>query len=192
MVSFKAWKHRLYIALLLGAASLHTAIAAPILSMTAVPDSAVIGSTLGLDVSIAGITDLYIYQFTLSFDPTLLQEIGGTEGGFLETGGSTYFDTGASDNAAGSVGLVFDTLLSAVPGVNGSGLLAHFDFSVIKAGSNVFRLSDVLFLDSTSADLAPQASNLAVQTGSVPEPSAYYLFGIGLAGLVVLRRRKNR
>lgn len=156
--------------------------------MTAVPDSAVIGSTLGLDVSIVGVADLYIYQFTLLFDPTLLQVSGGTEGAFLRTGGSTYFDPGTNDNAAGAISYVFDTLIGAVPGVSGSGMLAHFDFSVIGAGSTVFSLSDMVFLDSSYADLAPQTISVPFQT--VPVPSAYWLFGIGVAGLTVLRRRK--
>ena len=190
MVSLNAWKHRLYIALLLGAASLHAAVAAPVLSATATPVPAILGATVGLDVSITDITDLYGYQFTLLFDPALLQASVGTEGVFLATGGSTYFGAGTNDNVAGSISGVFDTLIGSVPGVSGSGVLAHFDFSVIGVGRNLFSFSDVQFLNSAFADLAPQAASVALQTVSVPEPSVYYLLGIGLAGLTVLRRRK--
>lgn len=188
MISWKALKHRLCIALLLGAVSMQAAVAAPVLSLTTTPAVGTVGSTLGVDVWIAGVTDLYGYQFTLLFDPTLFQGAAGSEGPFLATGGTTDFGGGSVDNSAGSVSFVVATLIGPVPGVSGSGNLAHFDFSVIGPGSSMLRFTDVLFIDPNFNDLGVQAVDLAVET--VPEPSAYLLLGIGLAGLTVARRRR--
>lgn len=188
MTSWKSWKHRICAALLLGAVSMHAAIAAPVLSATASATPAIVNSTLGVDVSIANVSDLYGYQFTLLFDPALLQATGAaTEGPFLATGGSTFFDGGTVDNALDSISFVFDTMTGPVPGVNGSGALAHFSFNVMGSGTSDLSFADVLFIDTSFNDLGVQARNLAVT--AVPEPSAYLLLAIGLAGLTAARRR---
>jgi hypothetical protein len=74
--------------------------------------------------------------------------------------------------------------------VRGSGELAHYSFNVIAPGSSAFLLSDVLFLNTANAEIAVTNASLA-GVNAVPEPSAYLLFGIGLAGLAVLRRRQR-
>lgn len=190
MVSWNNWKNRLCIALLLGAVSIQAAVAGPVLSMTATPNPAIVGSTVDVDVSIADIVGLYAYQFTLSFNPALLQAIGNSEGAFLGTGGGTYYDGGTVDNALGTISFAFNTLTGAVPGVSGSGNLAHYSFNVIDAGASVLSFSDVYFIDHDFNDLAPQANSLTVTASAVPEPAAYLLLGIGLVGLMAARRRK--
>jgi hypothetical protein len=193
MISWNAWKQRLCIALLLGAASMQAAIAGPVLSMTATPNPATLGSTISVDVKLDDIADLYAHQFSLSFNAALFQATGGAEGSFLQSGGATTFDAGVIDNAGGSIAFVYSSLLGAVPGVSGSGVLAHFTFDVIGAGAGLFHLSDVLFLDSGFGDLALQVQDLTVQANagtSVPEPAAFWLMGLGLVGLGVMRRRR--
>jgi hypothetical protein len=46
------------------------------------------GQTFNLNVSISGVTDLFSWQFDLSFDHTLLTANSISEGPFLKTGGS--------------------------------------------------------------------------------------------------------
>ena len=190
MVSLQAWKNRLCIALVLGVVSMGAAVADPILSLSATPAPAVTGSTVDLNVQIAGIADLFAYQFTLSFDPTVQQASAGTEGAFLGAGGTTYFDMGTIDNTQGSISFAYNTLLGPVAGVSGSGSLAHFNFNVIHNGTTALTFSDVMFLDSNMGELTVQANNASLQ--AVPEPASYVLFGLGLAGLALMRRRETK
>jgi len=101
-------------------------------------------AVLPLNVSASDVTDLYGYQFSLNFQPNLLQAMSITEGGFLASGGTTFFDPGVINNAGGTVSFIFDTLIGPVPGVNGSGLLATINLRAVGAGLAQVSLSDVL------------------------------------------------
>lgn len=157
--------------------------AAPVLSMS----TAASASGIDLSVSVQDVVDLYAYQFTLNFDPTLLTALGGTEGAFLPSGGSTFFHAGDIDNIAGFITFVLGTLIGPVDGVDGSGDLATFSFDVRQGGSASFSLSDVLLIDSNLADIPVEARDLVV---SVPEPASLWLAATGL--FAVLGGRKTR
>ena len=68
--------------------------------------------------------DLAGWQFDIAFDPTVLEAVGVSEGDFLQTdGGSTFFQSGRIDNAAGKItGLIAGRLSEG--GVSGSRLRA--------------------------------------------------------------------
>lgn len=187
MASWNSWKNRLCVALLLGAAS-SQAFADPVLSINATPNPAVTGKTIALDLQISDVTDLYGYQYTLWFNPAILQATGASEGAFLGTGGTTFGDLGVVDNTAGSISWVYNSLIGQIPGVSGSGSLGHFNFNVIGKGSSMLSVDGTLFLDSHLNDVAVHTNTLLLQ--AVPEPQTYLMFGIGLAGLALLRRRK--
>ena len=184
----------LLLAALLGACA--QAYAAPILSVVGTPNPVVLGSTVGLNVMIDDINDLYTYQFTLSFDAALFQATGVTEGAFLGTAGATFGDTGTIDNAAGTISVVFNTLLGPVPGAFGSGSLAHITLEAVSVGSSVLAFSDLLFLDSAGADIAVEGVNGTIQAVAVavpvpvPEPATFLLFGAGLVAVGTMRRRQ--
>ncbi len=188
MASWQAWKNRCGTALFIGAISTQAAYADPVLSVSS-PNPAVPGSSVALDVVVAGITDLYAYQFTLAFNPAVLQISSVTEGSFLASGGgSTFFDGGSFNNTLGSVSFVFDTLVGATAGVNGSGMLARMTFNVVGQGTSTLNFSDALFLDASLATVPVLLQNGSIT--AVPEPAAYLMFGLGLAGLAVARRRQ--
>lgn len=186
MKSWQAWNKRLLIALLLGAASAGAS-AAAVLSVSASPNPAIVGSTVDLSVLIDDISDLYGYQFSLSFDPSVLRATAVTEGDFLAGGGATSPGYEGIDNATGTVSYVYNTLLGPGAGVSGSGTLAHIRFDVIGIGSTPLTFGDALFLDSHTADIAVRIESTPLQ--AVPEPATYLMMGVGLVGLAALRRR---
>ena len=121
-------------------------------------------------VNISSVTDLYAFQFDLSFDPAVLQLVGVSEGWFLPPGfpGSTIFFPGIIDNTAGTVTFVTDTRVGSVPGRNGSGLLADLHFQAVhNSGASPLDLSGVILQDSHLADIPFTISNGSVKA---PEP----------------------
>jgi len=158
----------------------------PLLSLSATQA----GSVVQVEVTASGATDLYAYQFSLNFDPGVLHATTVSEGPFLATGGPTFFDAGTTDNVGGQVSFMFDTLLSAVPGVSGSGILAVIDFSVQQWRTlTTLSLGDVMALDSQLNVLPSQTQALRLQ---IPEPGVLALLAIGLLALTLAMRRQAR
>jgi hypothetical protein len=186
------WKKYLGAALLSAACA--QAWAVPTLSITPTPASATPGSSLGVDVMVSDIADLYIYQFSLAFNASVLQAGTVSLGNFLEGSGlPTLGDPGMVDNVAGTISYTFNTLLGPEAGVAGSGLLLHIDFDTLAAGSSALNFSDLLFLDSRGNDIAVNAVNGSVTVAAapvdVPEPATWMLVGLGAVAAATLRRR---
>jgi hypothetical protein len=173
-----------------GLCTSQAALAVPVLSLQVTPTSATVGSSVLVNVLISGVADLFGAQFTLGFNPAVLQATGVSEGAFLGAGGSTIFISGSINNTLGSVANVADALVGSVPGVSGSGVLASLQFTVNGAGVSTLNFSNVLLLDSQLADIAfqTQAGTFTGVAATVPEPAAYALMGLGLAGLLVRKR----
>lgn len=140
-----------------------------------------------MDVFITDITDLFAYQFDVSFDPGKLSAQAITEGSFLATGGATFFLPGLIDNVKGVISFTANTLLGPDPGVTGSGNLALVEFSAIGTGTSSIDLSDVVLLDSGLADITADvvAGTVGVQDngGSIPEPATLWLLALGAGWL---------
>lgn len=185
-------KARLCSALLaLGAWTAPALAADPLLTLSASPSPAEQGSGVDIQVLISDVSDLFGYQFSLSFDASLLQAVSVSEGAFLGQGGSTFADGGVIDNGAGSISWVFNTLIGNVPGVSGSGVLATIHLDAVGVGTSALAFSDVMFLNSALGDISVQAvdGSLAV-AAAVPEPGTYLLMAAGIAGLGLWRRRQ--
>jgi hypothetical protein len=120
-----------------------------------------------------------------------------SEGSFLTEGGSTFFIPGAIDHVGGTVTATADTLLTAVPGVSGSGTLATLTFDAIGVGTSPVTIQNVRLLDSTSKsirDVTTGGSVTVSTTTKAPEidpESAMSGISLLLGGLAVLRGRRQ-
>jgi hypothetical protein len=164
----------------------------PTLSINPVSSSASAGSSLVLDVNISNITNLYGFQFDLSFAPGTLSAISITEGSLLTAGGFTFFLPGSIDNTAGTIAFTANSLLGPGPGVDGSGTLAILTLSALAAGTSSIELSNVFLLDSNLNPIkfSLQNGSVTVTTGSVatPEPNSLVLLIAGIAIALFSRR----
>ena len=112
------------------------------------------GDTFTLDIRAENITDLAGWQFDIAFDSTILEAVNVSEGDFLKIdGGSTFFQGGSIDNAAGKItGLNAARLSSG--GVSGTGVLLQVRFKAKAAGETELALDKFQF-GSTTGDNIP-------------------------------------
>lgn len=111
-----------------------------------------------VDVDVSGVSDpngLYGWEFILTWNSTLLDEVNVTEGPFLKAVGSTFF-TSQVDAADGSM-KVDCTLMGDVNGVDGDGTLATITFHVDNAGGCPLHLSEATLVDSQGQQIQTQS-----------------------------------
>ena len=113
------------------------------------------GDTFTLDIRAENITDLAGWQFDIAFDPAILEAIDVSEGDFLKTdGGTTFFQGGSIDNAAGKIIGLSAARLSTTQGVSGTGTLLQVRFKAKSAGETQLTLQKFQF-GSTTGDSIP-------------------------------------
>ena len=112
------------------------------------------GDIFTLNIRAEDITDMAGWQFDIAFDPAILEAINVSEGGFLKTnGGTTFFQSGSIDNAAGKIGGLSAARLST-QGVSGTGTLLQVGFKAKAAGETELELQRFQF-GSTTGDSIP-------------------------------------
>ncbi|QJE03438.1 PEP-CTERM sorting domain-containing protein [Massilia forsythiae] len=184
----KRWK-TLFGAVALSAACV-PAWAVPTLSFTS-PGSVPPGSFVGVDVVISDVSDLYAYNFSITFDPKVVDVGGVSQQGFLSSAGPTFGTTGEIDNSTGIISFAGYTLVGPQAGASGSGSLLHITFNALANGVSSLNFSDLVFLDSNLNDIAVTANpgSVTISTIDVPEPGSWMLVGIGAVAAAALRRR---
>ena len=104
-----------------------------------------IGDTFTFDIRAENVSDLAGWQFDIAFDSAVLEAIEVSEGDFLKTdGGTTFFQSGSIDNAAGKItGLIAGRISEG--GVSGSGSVLQVRFKAKSQGETELALQNFLF-----------------------------------------------
>ena len=103
------------------------------------------GDTFTLDIRAEDVTDLAGWQFDITFDLAILEAINVSEGDFLKAdGGTTFFQGGSIDNAAGKITGLSGARLSA-QGVTGTGTLLQVRFKAKSGGETEVALQNFQF-----------------------------------------------
>ena len=112
-----------------------------------------LGDAFTFDVRAESISDLAGWQFDIAFDPAILEAVDVSEGDFLKTdGGSTFFQSGRIDNAAGKItGLIAGRLSEG--GVSGSGSVLQVRFKAKSQGETELTLQNFLFGSNTEESI---------------------------------------
>jgi len=146
------------------------------------------GSNFTVDVDISGVTDLYDFQFDLSFDATILQVTNISEGAFLPGSGATFFLPGFIDNSSGNITFNADTLETAISGANGSGTLIEFSFAASSVGTSFLNLDNIILQNSQGDLISSSTTNGSVSVTSVtvptPEPGTFAFLVVGFLAIV--------
>ncbi|HEX5479323.1 MAG TPA: cohesin domain-containing protein, partial [Dehalococcoidia bacterium] len=118
-----------------------------------IAESDVSGSLVNVKVAVQQATGLGAFQFTLSYDPSVLSPYTVGDGGFLGSTGRTVFCLPAQFQT-GSVQFTCVTLGPAPPpGVTGSGSLALVTFIANNPGSTPLSLSSVILTTVSGAKI---------------------------------------
>ncbi len=186
---------RLLAFLLMAVCNMLPAHAGAIISIDPPSPTVTVGETFSLNVQITGAIDLYAFEFDLGFDPGVLSANNTYEGAFLPSGGATLFINGTIDNLGGTISYTADSLQGAIPGVNGSGILATMSFTALATGSSGINLFNGVWLDSNLSDIQLDGiltSSVKVTQGQtqIPEPATFAMLGFGLVGLEFSRNRR--
>jgi|ERR1017187_659961 general secretion pathway protein D len=147
-----------------------------------------VGTSFDLPVTISGTSDLYAFQFDVSYDPSILQLNSILEGSFLSSAGPTFFIPGTIDNTLGIATFTADALFGAT-GAAGTGTLATLDFQAVAGGVSALDLSNVILLDSNLNDISFTAQSGQAVVSAVPEPDSIWLLASGISLCLFLRKR---
>ncbi|NOZ49944.1 MAG: hypothetical protein GXP37_07845 [Chloroflexi bacterium] len=107
-----------------------------------------------LDIETQNVLDLGAFQFTLHFDPVILQSQTAYLGPFLSSSGRTALPLAPIiDNTAGTItfgGFSF----GSQPGASGSGSIAHLEFLTLRNGATILTWSDDILTDTQANGIA--------------------------------------
>ena len=175
-----------------------SAYATPIVSISPSPTTVFVGDTFTVDIAITDADNVFGYQFDLGFDPTKLAGIDITNGDFISDA-IGFFVPGTVDNVGGTISFTANAIIGAVPGVSGSGILAHASFTALGVSpSTPINLLGPILLDDVLNEISGVQSvggtvTITANTDvtPVPEPATMLLVGSGLAAAWRQRRKRE-
>ena len=100
--------------------------------------------TFTLNIGARDVFDMAGWQFDIAFDPSALEAISVTEGGFLKMGSQTLFQGGTINNAAGKIE-GFSVIRLSTRGASGTGTLVQVTLKAKAAGETRVALEKVQF-----------------------------------------------
>jgi len=107
------------------------------------------GQSFDINIQISNVRDLYLWVFSIQWNPAILEYVSITEGDFLRNGSSnTVILIKSVNQTGGYLKEVTCSRLGNVPGVNGSGILASITFRTKDPGSSLMDMYFVGLLDS--------------------------------------------
>ena len=123
-----------------------------------------LGDTFTLDIQAKDVFDLAAWQFDIVFAPNILEAVNVNEGNFLKTGGSTFFQGGSIDNAAGKITGLNAVRLSS-QGVTGTGSLLQVNFKAKSGGETKVALQNFQFgsISGENIPAGPHEITIAVE-----------------------------
>ena len=104
-------------------------------------------SSFLIDINVENVTDLYGFEFKLSYDTTILDATNITEGPFLKSGGPTFIAKMEINETTGTIWVAI-TLYEVEKGVDGSGTLVTITFEATALGDSPLHLYDTILGDS--------------------------------------------
>ena len=100
--------------------------------------------TFTLNIGATDVFDMAGWQFDIAFDPSALEAINVTEGGFLKMASQTLFQGGTINNAAGKIE-GFSVIRLSTRGASGTGTLVQVTFKAKATGETRVALEKVQF-----------------------------------------------
>mgnify|MGYP003572079383 FL=1 len=120
-----------------------------------VPQQAQQDGTFLVEIHVEQAVNLYALQFDIRYDNQFsVQSIAG--GNFLQGPNGHYFIQG-SDNQAGLLSNMADTLLGPNPGVSGNGVIASVKFQAVSPGAGTVAIENPVLTNSAGVQLDVQS-----------------------------------
>ena len=182
-------KRHLLWSLIIASLALSAVASAATISLQGPPGPVTVGSSFWLDVNVAtnAAENIWAYQFSLQFDPAILQFLDAQDGTFLPVA-DLAFATLVWDPYTPGDGAISDlsnSLSGDAPGATGTGLLAQVQFLALAPSPGSFVSPfDTILLDfdlNQLGGVVETGTQVTVTGAQVPEPGTWALLGLGLA-----------
>ena len=129
---------------------------------------------IAVQVAVEEATAVYGTEFTVLFDPAMLEVVSVEHGDFLSANPDqeTFILKNESDNEQGTINYAL-SLLNPAPPVDGGGVLLHIVFQTKAEGQTLIQFEEGMFGTQTGEEIVPALENVELTIGNVaPLPLA--------------------